>query len=123
MSHRLTGAAALVLGVALAAATPLAAQQAADSGSDPHVMAAVVVNGSRNHTRRPSAAENARLERDLARYDARIVALELHLDSLKTKAELLERGRASLEAAAAETRHRRLELEQRLRELESGRSP
>lgn len=123
MSHRLTGAAALALGIALAAATPLAAQQAADSGSDPHVMAAVVVNGSRNHSRRASVAENARLERELARYDARIVALELHLDSLKTKAELLDRGRASLEAAAAETRQRRLELEQRLRELESGRSP
>lgn len=122
MPHRFTGAAALALGITLAAATPLAAQQATDSGSDPHVMAAVVVNGSRNHSR-PSVAENARLERELARYDARIVALELHLDSLKTKAELLDRGRASLEAAAAETRQRRLELEQRLRELESGRSP
>ncbi len=122
MSHRLIGAAALGLGIALAAAAPLAAQQAADSGSDPHVMAAVVVNGSRNH-RRPSVAENARLERELARYDERIVTLELHLDSLKTKAELLDRGRASLEAAAAETRQRRLDLERRLRELESGRSP
>lgn len=123
MSHRLTGAAALAVGIVLAAATPLAAQQSADSVSDPHVMAAVVINGSRSHARRPTAAENAKLERDLARYDARIVALQLHLDSLKTQAQLLERDRASLEAAAAETRQRRLELEQRLRERESGRSP
>lgn len=117
MSHHLLGAAALALGIALFDATPLAAQRT-DSVPAPHVMATVVVNGSSQH-RRATAVENARLRRELSRYDARIMELQGHLDSLKTYADSLDRDRVHLEAAAADARSRRTRIEQRLRELET----
>lgn len=114
MPHRYLGALALAVGVALAVPASLAAQTP-DSARAPHVMAAVVVNGSH----RPSASENARLRRDLAQYDARINNLQHHLDSLKTYADSLDRDRVHFEAAAAQARARRALIEQRLRELEA----
>ena len=117
MSHHLLGAAALALGIGLFGATPLAAQRT-DSVAAPHVMAAVVVNASSARPR-ASAVENARLRRQLSAYDARIVALQLHLDSLKTYADSLNRDRVHFEAAAAEARARRTRIEQRLRELDT----
>jgi septal ring factor EnvC (AmiA/AmiB activator) len=114
MSHRYLGAIALAFGVALVVPASLAAQTA-DSARAPHVMAAVVVEGST----RASAAENARLRRDLARYDTRINNLQHHLDSLKTHADSLDRDRVHFEAAAAQARARRTQIEQRLRELET----
>ena len=114
MSHRYLGAIALAFGVALAVPGSLTAQTP-DSTQAPHVMAAVVVNGSH----RASAVENARLKRDLARYDARINNLQQHLDSLKTYADSLDRDRVHFEAAAAQARARRAQIEQRLRELET----
>lgn len=117
MSHRLLGAAAIALGIALAGAAPLGAQ-GADSVAAPHVMATVVVNGSNGQQRRPSKVENTRLKRELARYDARITALQQHLDSLKSYADSLDRDRTYLEAARAQARARRTQIEQRLRELE-----
>jgi septal ring factor EnvC (AmiA/AmiB activator) len=114
MPHRYFGAVALALGLPLFAPTLLSAQSA-DSVPAPHLMTAVVVNGSH----RPSARENARLKRELARYDARIAALELHLDSLKTYADSLDRDRVYFEAAAAHARARRMAMEQRLRDLEA----
>jgi septal ring factor EnvC (AmiA/AmiB activator) len=113
MPHRYLGAVALAFGVALAVPASLRAQTA-DSARVPHVMATVVVDGSH----RPSAAENARLKRDLSRYDARINNLQHQLDSLKTYADSLDRDRAHFEAAAAQARARRVLIEQRLRELE-----
>jgi septal ring factor EnvC (AmiA/AmiB activator) len=121
MLHRRIGALALALGTLFGPAR-LVAQQA-DSVPAPHVMAAVVVHGSHAGERRASAAENARLKRDLARYDARIATLELHLDSLRTYADSLDRDRIYFEAAAAQARARRAAMEQRLRELESRASP
>jgi septal ring factor EnvC (AmiA/AmiB activator) len=118
MSHRLLRAGAIALGIALVGAAPLAAQRA-DSVAAPHVMATVVVNPQQ---RRASPVENARLRRELARYDARIVSLEQHLDSLKTYADSLDRDRVYLEAARAQARARRTQVERRLRELE-GRAP
>jgi len=114
MPHRHLGALALAFGVALAVPASLRAQTA-DSARAPHVMATVVVNGSH----RPSAAENARLKRDLARYDARINNLQHQLDSLRTYADSLDRDRAYFEAAAAQARARRAMIEQRLRDLEA----
>ena len=114
MPHRYLGAIALALGVAVAVPASLTAQTA-DSARAPHVMAAVVVNGSHQ----ASAVENARLRRDLARYDARINNLQHHLDSLKTYADSLDRDRTFFEAAAAQARARRTQIEQRLRELEA----
>ena len=113
MSHRHLAAIALALGITLVVPASLTAQTA-DSARAPHVMAAVVVHGSR-----PSAAENARLKRDLARYDARITTLQHHLDSLRTYADSLDRDRVHFEAAAAQARSRRAALEQRLRQLET----
>ncbi|HJR67750.1 MAG TPA: hypothetical protein VJ802_15060 [Gemmatimonadaceae bacterium] len=115
MCHRLLHAAALAIGIALVLPASLAAQSP-DSTGVPHVMAAVIVNGSHG---RPSAAENARLKRDLARYDARIATLQHHLDSLKTYADSLDRDRVHFEAAAAQARTRRTAIEQRLRQLET----
>ncbi len=115
MSHRDLGAVALALGIALFAPASLGAQSA-DSARAPHMMAAVVVNGSRG---RPTAVENARLKRDLAKYDARIATLQHHLDSLRTYADSLDRDRAHFEAAAAQARARRTAIEQRLRQLET----
>ena len=117
MPHRLLGAAALTLGIALVGVAPLAAQST-DSVAAPHVMATVVVNGS-SRERRASVAENARLQRELARYDARILSLQGRLDSLKTFGDSLARDRVYFEAAAAQARTRRAQVEQRLRELES----
>jgi hypothetical protein len=114
MSHRYFGAIALAFGVAFAVPASLRAQTA-DSARAPHVMATVVVNGSH----RASAAENARLKRDLARYDARINNLQHQLDSLRTYADSLDRDRVHFEAAAAQARARRVLIEQRLRELEA----
>jgi septal ring factor EnvC (AmiA/AmiB activator) len=114
MSHRPLGA-ALALGIALFGPASLSAQSA-DSAPAPHVMAAVVVNGSNG---RPTAAENSRLKRDLAKYDARISTLQHHLDSLKTYADSLDRDRVHFEAAAAQARARRTAIEQRLREMET----
>lgn len=114
MPHRYLGALALAIGVALSVPASLAAQTA-DSARAPHVMAAVVVNGSH----RASAAENARLRRDLAQYDARLNNLQHHLDSLKTYADSLDRDRVLFEAAAAHARARRALIEHRLRELEA----
>lgn len=119
MPHRLLGA-ALALGVALVGVAPLAAQRP-DSVAAPHVMAAVVVNGS-SPNRRASVAENVRLQRELARYDARIVALQVRLDSLRTRADSVDRDRVYFEAATAQARSRRAQIEQRLRDLEN-RSP
>ncbi len=115
MCHRVLHAAALAIGIALVLPASLAAQSP-DSTGAPHVMAAVVVNGSHG---RPSAAENARLKRDLARYDARIATLQHHLDSLRTYADSLDRDRVHFEAAAAHARARRTAIEQRLRQLET----
>ncbi len=115
MCHRVLHAAALAIGIALVLPASLAAQSP-DSTGAPHVMAAVVVNGSHG---RPSAAENARLKRDLARYDARIATLQHHLDSLRTYADSLDRDRVHFEAAAAQARARRTAIEQRLRQLET----
>jgi septal ring factor EnvC (AmiA/AmiB activator) len=114
--HRVLPA-ALALGLGLVTAAPLAAQ--ADSVNAPHVMAAVVINAPRGPERRASAVENTRLHREIARFDARIVALELHLDSLKTHVESLDRDRAYFEAATAQARMRRAQIEQRLREIEA----
>jgi septal ring factor EnvC (AmiA/AmiB activator) len=122
MSHPLLGAGALALGVALFGAAPVAAQ-ARDSVAAPHVMATVVVNGSNAQQRRPSPAENTRLRRELARYDARLVGLQLQLDSLKTYADSLDRDRVHFEAAAAQARARRAQIEQRLRDLEARSAP
>lgn len=119
MLHRRIGVLALALGTLFGPAR-LVAQQA-DSVPAPHVMAAVVVRGSAGE--RASAAQNARLKRDLARYDARIATLELHLDSLRTYADSLDRDRIYFEAAAAQARARRAAMEQRLRELEARTSP
>ena len=113
MPHRHLSALALALGLSLVAPTLLFAQTA-DSASAPHIMAAVVVTGSH----RPSVRENARLKRELARYDERIATLELHLDSLKTYADSLDRDRVYFEAAAAHARARRTAMERRLRDLE-----
>jgi septal ring factor EnvC (AmiA/AmiB activator) len=115
MSHRHLGAVALALGIALVTPACLAAQTA-DSARAPHVMTTVVVHASQG---RPSAAENARLKRDLARFDARIATLQHHLDSLKTHADSLDRDRVHFEAAAAQARARRTAIEQRLRQLET----
>ena len=115
MCHRVLHAAALAIGIALVLPASLAAQSP-DSTGAPHVMAAVVVNGSHG---RPSAAENARLKRDLARYEARIATLQRHLDSLRTYADSLDRDRVHFEAAAAQARARRTAIEQRLRQLET----
>lgn len=114
MPHRYLGAIALAFGVALAVPASLTAQTA-DTTRAPHVMAAVVVNGSH----RASAAVNARLRRELARYDARINSLQHHLDSLKTYADSLDRDRVHFEAAAAHARARRAQMEARLRQLEA----
>jgi hypothetical protein len=122
MPHRLLGTAALALGVALFGAAPLAAQ-GTDSVAAPHVMATVVVNGSQGRGRRASVIENARLQRELARYDARIVALQLHLDSLRTYADALDHDRVYFEAATAQARTRRAQIEQRLRQLEARSAP
>jgi septal ring factor EnvC (AmiA/AmiB activator) len=122
MPHRLLGAAALALGVAFFGAAPLAAQST-DSVAAPHVMATVVVNGSPDNQRRASVVENARLRRELARYDARIAVLQLHLDSLKTHADSLDRDRVYFEAATAQARTRRTQIERRLRELEGRTAP
>ena len=116
MSHRPFAAAALALGILLFGPRFLAAQSA-DSSTAPHVMATVVVHGTSE--RRASAAENYRLKRDLARYDARIISLETHLDSLKLYADSLDRDRIYFEAAAAQARARRAQVEQRLRDLEA----
>jgi len=115
MLYRLLGAAALVLGIAIPGAAPLAAQQP-DSVRRPHVMATVVVSSSRSP--RATAAENTRLRRELARYDSRIVGLQNQLDSLRTVADSLDRDRVYFEAAAAHARMRRMQIEQRLRQLE-----
>jgi chromosome segregation ATPase len=120
MPHRLLGAAALALGLALVGAAPLAAQRT-DSVAAPHVMATVVVNGARE--RRASLAENVRLQRELARYDARIVSLQGQLDSLKSRADSLDRDRVYFEAAAAQARMRRSQVEQRLRDVEGRSAP
>ena len=120
MPHRHLGAVALALGISLFGPASLAAQRS-DSLPAPHVMAAVVVRGTSEH--RPSAAENTRLKRDLARYDARILSLQTHLDSLKTYADSLDRDRAYFEAAAAQARARRAQIEQRLRDLETRTAP
>lgn len=114
MPHRHLSALALALGLSFVAPTLLSAQTA-DSAAAPHIMAAVVVNGSH----RASVRENARLTRELARYDERIATLELHLDSLKTYADSLDRDRVYFEAAAAHARARRTAMEQRLRDLEA----
>jgi hypothetical protein len=118
MPTRLMGAGAFALGTILFGAAPLSAQST-DSIPPAHVMAAVVVNASRS----PSAAENRRLRRDLAQYDARIITLELHLDSLRTIADSLDRDRVYFEAAAASARARRARMEQRLREIEGRAAP
>lgn len=115
MSHRHLGAIALALGIGLAVPASLTAQTA-DSARAPHVMTAVVVHGSHGQ---PSAAENARLKRELVRYDARIATLQHHLDSLRTYADSLDRDRVHFEAAAAQARARRTAIEQRLRLLET----
>ena len=120
MPHRHLGAIALALGLSLFGPASLAAQRA-DSVPAPHVMATVVVHGTSN--RPASNRENARLRRDLARYDARIISLETHLDSLKTYADSLVRDRAYFEAAAAQARARRAQIEQRLRDLEARTAP
>ena len=123
MPHHLLGAAALALGIALSAgAAPLAAQRF-DSLPAPRVMATVVVSASQGHQSRALVAQNARLQRELARYDARVVALQVHLDSLKTRAEALDRDRAYFEAATAQARLRRTQIAQRLRELEARTAP
>jgi septal ring factor EnvC (AmiA/AmiB activator) len=116
MLYRLLGAAALVLGVAIPGAAPLAAQQP-DSVRRPHVMATVVVSGGRS--RRATAAENTKLRRELARYDSRILTLQNQLDSLRTVADSLDRDRVYFEAAADQARMRRMQIEQRLRQLEA----
>jgi len=115
MSPRHLGGLALAAGIALFGPASLKAQSA-DSAHAPHVMATVVVNASHG---RPTAAENARLKRDLAKYDARIANLQHHLDSLKTYADSLDRDRLHFEAAAAQARARRTAIEQRLRQLET----
>lgn len=122
MPHHLLGAAALALGIALSGAAPLAAQRT-DSLPAPRLMATVVVSASQGRLSRALAVENARLQRELARYDARVVSLQLHLDSLKTHAEALDRDRAYFEAATTQARLRRTEIEQRLRELEARTAP
>ena len=116
MPHRHLGALAFALGISLFGPASLAAQRP-DSVPTPHVMATVVVHGRSDQ--RPSAAENTRLKRDLARYDGRILSLQTHLDSLKTYADSLDRDRAYFEAAAAQARARRAQIEQRLRDLEA----
>ena len=121
MPYRLMGAGAFALGTILLGAAPVSAQST-DSIPAAHVMAAVVVN-ARGRDVRPSAPENARLRRDLARYDARIVTLELHLERLRTFADSLDRDRVYFEAAAAQARVRRARMEQRLRELEGRTAP
>ncbi len=115
MPHRHLSAVAFALGIFVFGPAALGAQSA-DTVRAPHVMAAVVVNGSHG---RASVRENSRLKRDLARYDARIATLELHLDRLKTHADSLERDRVYFEAAASHARARRALIEQRLRELEA----
>ena len=117
MPSRLMGAGAFALGTILFGATPLLAQST-DSIPPAHVMAAVVVNASR-----PSVAENRRLRRELALYDARIITLQVHLDSLRTIADSLDRDRVYFEAAAAHARARRAQMEQRLREVEGRAAP
>ena len=116
MSHRHLGAVALALGLSLVGPASLAAQSA-DSARAPNVMATVVIHAASH--RRASSKENARLKCDLARYDARIVSLSTHLDSLKMHADSLERDRLYFEAAAAQARARRAQIEQRLRDLEA----
>jgi hypothetical protein len=117
MPSRLMGAGTFALGTILLGAGSLSAQQI-DSIPPTHVMAAVIVNAPRGDAP-ASAAENRRLRRDLAQYDARIIALEVHLDRLRTVADSLERDRVYFEAAAAHARVRRERMEQRLRELEA----
>jgi hypothetical protein len=122
MPHHLLGAAALALGIALSGAAPLAAQRT-DSLPAPRVMASIVVVASQGRASRALVVQNARLRRELARFDERVVALQLHLDSLKTHAEALARDRAYFEAATAQARLRRTQIEQRLRELEARSAP
>jgi septal ring factor EnvC (AmiA/AmiB activator) len=115
MPQRILHALALAMGLAVVLPASVAAQSA--DSVPPHVMTAVVVHG------RPTAAGNARLKRDLARYDARIANLQQHLDSLKIYADSLDRDRVYFEAAAAQARARRAAMEQRLRELEARPKP
>jgi hypothetical protein len=115
------GAGAFALGTILFGAAPLSAQHT-DSIPATHVLAAVVVHAPASRDARPSVAENRRLRRELAQYDARIIRLELQLDSLRTFADSLDRDRVYFEAAAAHARDRRERMERRLRELE-GRAP
>lgn len=122
MPSRLMGAGAFALGTILFGATPLLAQST-DSIPRAHIMAAVVVNASLSLDARPSVAENRRLRRELAQYDARIITLQIHLDSLRTIADSLDRDRVYFEAAAAHARARRAQMEQRLREVEGRAAP
>jgi hypothetical protein len=117
MPSRLMGAGAFALGIILFGAGPLSAQST-DSIPATHVLAAVIVNAPLSRDARASVVENRRLRRDLAHYDARIVALEVQLDRLRTVADSLDRDRLYFEAAAAHARLRRERMEQRLRELE-----
>jgi septal ring factor EnvC (AmiA/AmiB activator) len=122
MQPRLLAAATLALGAVFLGAAPIAAQTA-DSIARTHVMATVVVDGSTSRQRRASARENATLRRELVRYDARILALQSQLDSLRTYADSLDRDRVYFEAAAAQARSRRTQIEQRLRDLEARTAP
>lgn len=68
---------------------------------------------------RDLVAGNRFLEKELARYDRRIVELEKKLDSLKFVAAARWKEARELEAAALATRERRLELERRVAFLEA----
>lgn len=62
---------------------------------------------------------NRFLEKELARYDKRIVELEKKLDSLRLVAAARWKEARELEAAALVTRERRIELERRVAMLEA----
>lgn len=107
----------LALCACVSGAASLAAQMI-DSTAAPHVMSPVVVRASYARAQRASVAGNARLERELVQYDRRVDELENHLDSLKVRADSLDRDRIYFEAAAEHARMRRSRIEARLRALE-----
>jgi hypothetical protein len=118
MVHRLLRVVVPVAALVALRASPLVAQ-AADSLPALHVMPPIVVTDVAARGQRASHAGNARLERALSRYDARIAVLEGQLDSLRTVADSLDRDRVYFEAATAHARMRRTQMEQRLRDLEA----
>jgi len=116
-------AAAAAVAAVLVAARPASAQTETQADSARR-LAPVIVTATPATTPdgREITRENRRFARELSAYDRRIGQLENHLERLKTVvSDSLTAEAARLDRAVAETRARRLELEARLRKLETGR--